>query len=363
MQIISGGVMQEEQIDDFDNFYYYHILPVLRRYEKIRQRDFYMFLFVVFFIVFSIIFSFCYFIKFGASFAENILQLEILFGTILFIYVVDYYHNKFKSGVKARCSEKIKKCFNSLEWGATPIDESILKQSELFGEYSAISFDDCFKGKYKGVDFLISETYMKYEMSKKYGNKYSIFNGVIVSFCSNKKINAKTIVISKGDPHIRNCNVQIEYFKYFFLIVSVVIAIIFPMLIIVPILVTAFLVCYEINNYIKNKKLQNVTLEDLNFDKRFSVYSSNQIEARYLITPSFMERLNNLRTSFGTKKIKCAFFDDRIVFAISTNKDLFELGDFHRSLINKKKVKEFYDEIMAIYNMIDYFKLSEKTGL
>ena len=54
-----------------------------------------------------------------------------------------------------------------------------------------------------------------------------------------------------------------------------------------------------------------------------------------------MERLNNLRTAFGTKKIKCAFFDDQIVFAISTNKDLFELGDFHRSLVNKKKVKEF----------------------
>ena len=76
-----------------------------------------------------------------------------------------------------------------------------------------------------------------------------------------------------------------------------------------------------------------------------------------------MERLNNLRTTFGTKKIKCAFFDGKIVFAISTPKDLFELGDFHRSLLNKKKVKEFYDEIMAIYNMIDYFKLSEKTGL
>ena len=76
-----------------------------------------------------------------------------------------------------------------------------------------------------------------------------------------------------------------------------------------------------------------------------------------------MDRMNNLRSVCGTKKIKCAFFDDQIVFAISTPKDLFEIGYFHRSLANKKKVKEFYDEIMAIYNMVDYFKLDEKTGL
>lgn len=72
----------------------------------------------------------------------------------------------------------------------------------------------------------------------------------------------------------------------------------------------------------------------------------------------------NLQTAFGTKNIKCAFFDNKIMFALHTNKDFFELsGGLFHSLKHPKRVKSFYEETTAIYDIIDYFKLDEKTGL
>ena len=113
----------------------------------------------------------------------------------------------------------------------------------------------------------------------------------------------------------------------------------------------------------KRKHFEKVELEDVEFDKRFKVASENQIEARYLVTPAFMDRLKSLQTAFGTKNVKCSFFDDKIMFAISTNKDLFEVGTLTVPLNNSKQMTEFFNELSSILQLIDYFKLDEKTGL
>lgn len=109
--------------------------------------------------------------------------------------------------------------------------------------------------------------------------------------------------------------------------------------------------------------MQDVKLEDLSFEKNFNVYTKDQIEARYLLTTAFMERLKNIETAFGTKQIKCSFFDDNIIFAISTKKDLFELCSLFRPFSDTRYIENFYDEIISIQKLIDHFKLSENTGL
>ncbi len=51
------------------------------------------------------------------------------------------------------------------------------------------------------------------------------------------------------------------------------------------------------------------------------------------------------------------------MFAISTNKDLFELGSLYKSLKSKISIEEFYNEIRSIQEMINHLKLDEKLGL
>ena len=82
-----------------------------------------------------------------------------------------------------------------------------------------------------------------------------------------------------------------------------------------------------------------------------------------MITTSFMERFQNLKTAFGAKKAKCSFYDDKIMFAISTSKNLFEIGSFWQTLENPKTINTLFAEIYSVYQMINYFKLGQKTGI
>ena len=55
--------------------------------------------------------------------------------------------------------------------------------------------------------------------------------------------------------------------------------------------------------------------------------------------------------------------DDKLMIAIDTKEDLFEIADLHTSLKDKMYVNKMYNQLASIYRLIEYFKLDEKTGL
>ena len=191
----------------------------------------------------------------------------------------------------------------------------------------------------------------------------TVFNGIIILIDSNKETKAHTIIetrvetIKKTIKEI-SLSVLILWFSILSIgngihtnnITALVVGIVLPLVIILFI-------------FPKNQ-MMSMKLEDSDFNKKYIVTTEDQIEGRYLITTGFMDRFKNLQTAFGTKNIKCAFFDNKIMFALHTNKDFFELsGGLFHSLKHPKRVKSFYEETTAIYDIIDYFKLDEKTGL
>ena len=111
------------------------------------------------------------------------------------------------------------------------------------------------------------------------------------------------------------------------------------------------------------KKGVNIKLEDVDFMKQYKVISNDEIEARYLITPSFMERFAKLVTVFKSYKSECSFYNDKLMIAIDTSKDLFEIGSLKKPLTDIETVAPCYRELKSIFDMIDYFKLDQKTGL
>ena len=111
----------------------------------------------------------------------------------------------------------------------------------------------------------------------------------------------------------------------------------------------------------KTKPLNKVNLEDPKFGKKFDVYSSDQIEARFWVTPAFMERFQNLKTVFNAKKAKCSFYDNKIMIAIDTNKNVFEIGEMYKTLENPVTIRTFYKELSSIKEMIDYLKIIDKV--
>lgn len=193
------------------------------------------------------------------------------------------------------------------------------------------------------------------------------FKGAIISFDSNKEIKAHTLITSKSKNQRDLILIIVmiagflikSMFKYDFLKhESVIMSFLWSGLWEILFTGGMILLFWWLIN--RRKLSQEVKLESNEFNKRYKVESEDQIEARYLITPSFMERFMNLTTEFGTKDIQCAFFGSRILFAISTNKNLFELGSIYKPLTNPQNVKLF-DEIISIIDMIDHFKLDKKN--
>ena len=238
-----------------------------------------------------------------------------------------------------------------------------LRESELFSNYNHRYDDDMFEGKYKDVKYTISETRLIYKASK---NVSTVFEGVIINFEANKTIKNKTIVATKNDKNIKNKS-------FFGFTIVIALYIIFAGIFLKNLLFCLFgiagllaifniLFLYYQENKTK-ETLQGIKLEDTEFNKKYKAYSSDEVEGRYLITTAFMERFKNLQTAFGAKKAKCSFYGDSLMFAIPIKKNLFEIGNLFTPLDSPKLLERFLDEVISILDMIDYFKLNERTGL
>lgn len=109
--------------------------------------------------------------------------------------------------------------------------------------------------------------------------------------------------------------------------------------------------------------LKHTTLEDVVFEKKFDVFTDDEVEARYLITPSFMERLNNMKTAFSADRVSCAFYDKYLLVGLHTSKDLFSICSLKEPVNDGKQFFTMFEEILSIIKLIDHFKLNQKIGL
>ena len=111
---------------------------------------------------------------------------------------------------------------------------------------------------------------------------------------------------------------------------------------------------------------QQVFLEDSIFNDNFKVFSEDQIEARYLLTPSFMSRL--LKYKQAHKSSLNIVFNNNIssgtnVFldiSIPLDKDFFETND---DPLSAKTYWDILQEIKEILEIFDALKLDQDIGM
>lgn len=99
-------------------------------------------------------------------------------------------------------------------------------------------------------------------------------------------------------------------------------------------------------------KSERVKLEDPVFEKAFEVYSTDQIEARYILTPDFMERLLGLERTFKGKQVRCAF-SGGCMFLACEGGNLLESGSMYRKMDDLGRVREMLQDFAAIFLLID----------
>jgi len=105
--------------------------------------------------------------------------------------------------------------------------------------------------------------------------------------------------------------------------------------------------------------LQRVGLGESRLEKAFEVYASDQVEARTLIHPVFMERLLELEAQFNGQQLRCAFVSGRLLIAIEGG-DRFELGSMFRTLLDEARVQVILKDVREIMKLIDTVLTAER---
>lgn len=101
---------------------------------------------------------------------------------------------------------------------------------------------------------------------------------------------------------------------------------------------------------------KRIQLEDPEFNNEFVVYSTDQVESRYILTPSLMSRL--LDYKFKVKrKIAYSFIENRIYCCIPNSINLFEPVIFE-SLLDFDYIKKNYETLKLFTDIIEDLNLN-----
>lgn len=292
--------------------------------------------------------------KFYKQYKENVLPKIFELETTRQKLLKTHNNAKYKKLIKEKCIHELLSCFDFIERGSNPSIPVCVK-SLLKPDFGCIT-DDSFFGCYNNVNFQLTEAHAQVKYKK---DLYSFTERfVFINLVFNK--NAKTNV--HLSPQFKP-----SYGKS--LLVCIILSIISGILIsrgmwIAYIFLGLLLMMiFSMLSNVYHNKSQEINLEDTNFEKNFYVECDDPIEARYILTPSFMERLNKLKTAFSAKNIWVEIENNQVTFAIETDNDLFEIGDVYTPATDPKQIDKFFDEIMSVTDIIDHFKLNEKIGL
>lgn len=197
--------------------------------------------------------------------------------------------------------------------------KKVCAASGIFNRYDNIDTDDTICGDYDGLPFKVSDIEITYTGTGENRSVYTVFSGLYFATTINKNFQGEMLIKSE----------QLGLAKE-----------------------------------ILGKK--RVKLEDVEFEKDFEVYGTDQIDARYLLTTAFMNRLLSYKRRKGYKIdvffSNKVFTKSNVYFFIHTNKDHFEIP-INKNLLNKDSYYNIIEEIVDIMEVVKALKLDQNIGL
>ena len=256
----------------------------------------------------------------GQSEAAALVAFLILIPAIILLII---YYNK-KKHYTAEFKETIISeiiCFINPSFRYNPsasVSRGDYDNSGLFLQKpDSYNGDDYTEGTHGKTFFCFSELHTEYKVSSgKQTSWVTIFKGLFFIGDFNKNFSGRTYVWSEENP-------QLNFFNKLF------------------------------SSFANN--LEKVQLESPEFERSFVVYSNDQVEARYILTPSFMERLIKLEGLMGTG-ISFSFVNTNIYVAVPVRRSLFEPSIFSRN--DYKSLEDYYNTVHIVLDIIDELNLN-----
>ncbi|KEA46425.1 hypothetical protein CR66_00795 [Campylobacter mucosalis] len=241
------------------------------------------------------------------------------------VTLYSYLNVRFTKNIRADFKEYVMpKILKEIEPNLSYQRQNFIDQNEFFAteifstDYSKYSGNDLMVGKVEDVLVKFSDVLIKKEIQNdKQKDEIVVFCGICFIAKFNKKIKATTQVIDKMA-------------KFSF------------------------------------GSGEKAVMDDILFERYFRTYTHDQVVARYLLTPKFMQNLCKLKELF--KAPVCAvFMGENLYLYIDLRRDSFELDmkkpiDIDRLNAYKSEVKIFIDIVKVLNLNDDLFVVSQKAN-
>src|SRR5699024_5545564 len=103
--------------------------------------------------------------------------------------------------------------------------------------------------------------------------------------------------------------------------------------------------------------LRRIEMENAEFNRKFKTKTSNEIEARYILTPNFMEKLIEFRKR-RRKPIDISFKANKVGMAVSSKRGHFKASIFR--FMKHGQVKEVYEDLIFFFTIIEELDLNTR---
>lgn len=199
------------------------------------------------------------------------------------------------------------------------LPEFIIRDTQMMDMGDRYSSNDYFSGKYKDITVIQSDVHIEEEHTSTDSDGttttswVTIFKGKWMIFDFNKTFKNNIQVCQKGfgNSKLSNWNSEMKYKK--------------------------------------------VMMEDQQFNKDFVVYSRDEHEAFYILTPALIEKIKNLSNSISGRLLFC-FIDNKLHIGLYDGKDSFE-PNIHKKVDEEKIINEINKDIKLITNFVDELNL------
>jgi len=295
----------------FDRFYAQNILPFLQekeneRKDKLKEGNKYGL------IIAAAILSIAGFV--ALRFGVYLASVAISVGGIIAGFGVPYAMvSKLRGATKQILMGNICKflgwTFQAKDFGAP--DLAMWKDNKLLPGWDRVRCEDRMSGTVNGANFTFCEAHLETKHTDSKGNTTwrTSFRGILLEVDFEREFLGRTVVLRDAG----------------------------------------------IFNFKKKAGMKRVGLVDPKFEKIFEAYGTDQVEARYLLTPTFMQKLVDLETSVSGKKIRFGFLINKLHIAVEAPNQ-FEAGSMFKPLIETERTEKILKEIGAVFDVINGVK-------
>lgn len=106
-----------------------------------------------------------------------------------------------------------------------------------------------------------------------------------------------------------------------------------------------------------NQKKLSIDVESEEFNRAFEITTTDEIEARYILSSSMIQRILSFRQR-NKQRIELSFVDSLICISLSDQKNYFEMKKFGKNI--EQELEGIYHDFLFFFGMIEEFDLNTR---